>query len=81
MMLDDMDLPEYASCLRDALTKTYADGNPDVLTEDIDGCRGSTTGFTQGVIDNLDPEHLKAVPVSQEVNNPRHDRPDLIRET
>ena len=32
------------------------------------------------VTHRLDPEQLKAIPVSPEVNNPRHNSPDLIRE-
>ena len=34
----------------------------------------------RAVTHRLDPEQPKAIPVSPEVNNPRHNSPDLIRE-
>ena len=56
LMLKDMNLGKYAENLENAVRTTILQRNPDVLTPDFDGCHGTTTSYTQGVIDNLNFE-------------------------
>jgi len=53
LMLRDMGLEPYARVLEEAVMKVYAEHDPDVITPDIDGGRGSLSAFTQRVIDHV----------------------------